>query len=71
MLQNNLSGSYTAIAGIIIAIAAHFGFTLQVTDVITVIAGVITLIGIVKQMVDHTQAVTVANSAIASARMRK
>ena len=61
----DLSGSYTAIAAIVVAIIAHFGFSVQVTDVVTVITGLVALYGIIRQMVVHTNTVAQANARLA------
>lgn len=67
-METNFSGSYTALAAIIVAVIAHFGVSIQITDVVAVIAGNVAFIGIVKQMIDHQKVVTGANQILANTR---
>jgi len=55
-------GSYTAYVGLIIAILNHFGWSILPADAETVVAGIITLIGIITAHVQH-------NAVIAQARL--
>ncbi len=66
----NYSGSVLAIAGLIVAGIAMFfhNVNIQASDVAQIITGFITLVGIIKQMIDHNKVVTVANTAIAGER---
>lgn len=48
------SGNYTALAGLVVIIVAHFGGNTDVPTILTVIGGVVALIGIAKQMYTHS-----------------
>lgn len=47
------SGSYTALAGVIVGLLAHFNINTTVNDVLTVIGAVVCITGIVKQYIAH------------------
>lgn len=49
----NQSGNYIAISGIIVGILAKFGVIIDTNSIATMIAGVIVIIGIVKQFKAH------------------
>lgn len=52
-MQYSQAGSYTALAGIVVILLAKFGVVTDADSITTVIAGAITLIGIIKQFIAH------------------
>ncbi len=69
-IQVKYGGSITALAAVIVMILAKFGFNVTAGDIATVAFGVVALIGIIKQMRDHTIAVGKANATIGRMRGR-
>ena len=47
------SGTYIALAGLLVAALSHFGIVVTTSDAVQVIAGLVTLAGIVKAGFDH------------------
>lgn len=70
MLTTNVTGSVTAIAGLIVSLVGYFwpGISISTDQIVAVIGAIITIVGVAKQWYDHTQVVASANAAIASAR---
>ncbi len=48
-------GTYIAIAGILVQILAHYGVIIQSNDLANGIGGLITLFGILKQLLAHKE----------------
>ncbi len=57
------TSSYVSYAGLLIGVLNHFGFIVSSNDVTTIIAGVITLVGIIWGHYNHTQVVAAATRA--------
>lgn len=51
--QYNQSGSYTAIAGLAVLILSKFGLNTDIATILTIIGGIIALVGIIKQGIAH------------------
>ncbi len=51
--QTDYSGSYIAIAGILVTILGRFGVVVATNDAVSIIAALVMIYGIVKQMVAH------------------
>lgn len=49
----NQTGSYLALAGVIVTVLTHFGIIVDTTSIVSVIAGIVALVGIVKQFISH------------------
>ncbi len=49
----NQTGNYTALAGVVVILLSKVGVSTNVQTIITVIGGVVALVGIVKQYLDH------------------
>ena len=54
------SGTYAAIAGILVSVLGHFGISSTVDDLAQVIGAVIVIVGIVRQAIAHKNLATVA-----------
>lgn len=52
-MQYDPTGSYIAIAGILVSILGHFGVVVANNDVVGVIAAIATVYGIVSQFLAH------------------
>lgn len=52
-MEASYTGTYTAIAALIVAGLAKFGIITQANDVVTIIAGLVALFGVLKQAADH------------------
>lgn len=67
-METNYTGAVVAIAALIVSFAAQHGWILNQSDVIAVIGGIISIVGIVKQMMDHKKLAVAAGAAIAKAK---
>lgn len=47
------NGSWIALAGIVVAALSHFGIVISQDNIITVVAGAVTLYGIIHQFITH------------------
>jgi len=47
------SGTYVTVAGLVVSLAAHFGFSVSVSDVLTIIGAVVVVVGVIKQYTAH------------------
>lgn len=47
------SGNYVVIAGLVVSVASHFGFTVTTNDVLTVIGAIAILYGAIRQFIAH------------------
>lgn len=56
------TGAWTAYAGLIVAALAHFGFIVDQNTVITIIAGIIALGGVIYQHYTTNKVVTAATA---------
>jgi hypothetical protein len=56
MTQTTLTGSWIALAGIIVSVAAHFNIVFSQDSIEAIIAGAITAYGIIHQIVVHLNA---------------
>lgn len=52
-MQYDASGSYIAIAGIVVSILGHFGVIVASNDVVGILAALATVYGIVAQLIAH------------------
>lgn len=66
-MQTNItdySGSYIAIAGIFVTILGRFGVVIATNDAVSIIAALVMIYGIIKQMIAHDKlAASVTGSA--------
>lgn len=56
------SGSYLAIAGVIVAGLAHYGIVTDVGSIATIIGAIVIITGIIKQMIAHKAVVAAVNA---------
>lgn len=61
--SNTQTGSIIAIAGLVVAAASYFGFVLSQDTVVTIIAGVVALYGLIHQYFVTKSIVTAARAA--------
>lgn len=54
------TGSYTALAGMVVIILTKVGIITDTTSVVTIIAGVVALYGIIRQFIAHKKLATLA-----------
>ena len=47
------AGNYTAVAGLVVILLAKFGVVTDAGSITSIIGAVVTLVGIVKQFIDH------------------
>lgn len=57
------SGNITVIAGLLVSVATHFGFSITVDQVVSVAGAVLIVVGVIKQMYTHYQLKKLAKSA--------
>lgn len=62
------TGSYLAISGLIVAALSRFGLIVSPAEVVQVIAGIVTLYGIIHQYYDKKKVVAAAKAAGAPIR---
>jgi len=60
-MQTDLSGSYVAIAGVIVSVLTHFGINTTASDIVSIISAIVIIVGIIKQMIAHKAVVAQAN----------
>lgn len=47
------TGNYTALAGVAVLFLSKFGVNTDVATVLTIIGGIVAVVGVVKQFLDH------------------
>jgi hypothetical protein len=57
MTDTTLTGSYIAIAGVIVSILAHFNIVVTQDGIVAILAGVAALYGVVHQIVQNKVAI--------------
>lgn len=60
MITNTATGSWVAYVGIVVSALAHFGWIVDQNTVITIIAGLVALGGVIYQHYKTSQVVTAA-----------
>ena len=50
-MTNTQTGTFLALAGIIVEILAHFSIVIPQDSVVTILAGLVTLYGVIHQMI--------------------
>ncbi len=55
-MQDTLTGSWIALAGVVVAILAHFNIVIPQSNIETIITGAIALYGVVHQLAVSKQA---------------
>jgi len=66
-MQTDFTGSYIALAALVVGAAANYGVILNQNAVVAVIAGAVSLVGIIWQMVIHKNTVAAAKAMISKA----
>lgn len=56
------TGAYVSLAGLIVAAASHFGFVVNQNEIVQVLAGLVTLYGIIHQWFSHRQLAVTAGA---------
>ena len=62
-MEYNTNGSWVAIAGFVVTALAHFGIFTDTNGVLSIIGGIVTIVGLVKQHTAHKK-LAVASGAI-------
>lgn len=61
-MEYSQSGSYVAIAGILVSILGHFGVTATVSDIIQVLGAIAIIVGVIRQFILHKRLATQAGA---------
>lgn len=64
----NKTSTYVALAGILVSVLGHYGFIVEQTELVQVIAGLVTLFGVIKQGIEHKKMAVAAVNAGANVR---
>lgn len=61
-MEYTQSGNYTALAGLAVLLLSKVGVSTDVATLMTIVGGVVALVGIVKQYIAHKNLATVAGA---------